>query len=80
MVTVSFMSFLVLGFVQGRSLKFGDLNRANPHVLRDDVKIGQMIRHTYQCPDCGFGQGLPPGGKYQQSPEGQTGIFRPHQK
>ena len=46
-----FMSFLGLGFAQSRSLKFGGPNRAKPHVLRDDVKTGQMIRHKYQCQD-----------------------------
>ena len=51
MVIVSFMSFLGLGFAQGRSLKFGGLNRAIPCVLRDDAKTGQMIRHKYQCQD-----------------------------
>ena len=47
MVTVSFMSFWGLGFAQGQLLKFGGLNPAKPHVLRDDVKTGQMIRHKY---------------------------------
>jgi hypothetical protein len=49
MVIVSFMSFFGLGFAQGRSLKFGGLSRAKLHVLRDDAKTGQMIRHKYQC-------------------------------
>ena len=76
MVVVSFRSFLGLGFAQGRSLKFGGLNRAKPHVLRDDAKTGQMIRHKYQCQDRSLYPALPYKGAIGQIREGQTGISR----
>ena len=78
MVTVSFMSFLWLGFAQGRLLKFDGLSRAKPHVLRDDAKKGQMIRHKYQCQDRSLYPALPYEGAIRQVREDQTGIFRPY--
>ena len=78
MFTVSFMSFLRLGFAQGRLLKFDGLNRAKPHVLRDDVKIGQMIRHKYQCPDRSLYRALLCEGAIGQIREDQTGVSRPY--
>ena len=78
MVTFSFMLFLRLGFVQGRLLKFDGLSQAKPHVLRDDAKTGQMIRHKYQCKDRSLYPALICEGVIGQIREDQTGICRPY--